>query len=60
MQAREAIAALVMMAQDMVEAGAGAWDAEEFVPYLSYLIGAMTVEKKKEKMERSGFCLFST
>ena len=42
--ARTAVAALVRVAQGMVEAGAGAWDAEEMVPSLAYLVWAMAEE----------------
>ena len=47
--AREATAALVTMAEDAVEAGAGAWDAEEMVTNLAYLVGAMTEKKNADE-----------
>ena len=39
--ARTTTAALARAAEDMLEAGAGAWDADEFAPHLAFLVAAV-------------------
>ena len=39
--ARTTTAALAHAAEDMLEAGAGAWDADEFAPHLAFLVAAV-------------------